>query len=211
MAQPAPPTISIREELCRKDGLCVRLCPVRIFATREGAVPSVAHTEECVLCGQCVAGCGSGALLHDGPDPVRTTHIEDRDPVTPEAAYAFIANWVVDAAGRLRCRDALSAAARPRSRDRHLLERAAAGRGGGRPPAGVHEARRVPRDPGGAQVLRGRDARLSRREAPQPPPARGGDHLGRCVAFDLVRKGGFEPPRPCGRQPLKLPWYAAKC
>ena len=22
--------------------------------------------------------------------------------------------------------------------------------------------------------------------------------------FSMVRKGGFEPPRPCGRQPLKL-------
>ena len=22
--------------------------------------------------------------------------------------------------------------------------------------------------------------------------------------FDVVRKGGLEPPRPCGRQPLKL-------
>ena len=44
-----------------------------------------------MLCGQCVAGCGSGALLHGGFDQTRTRRIEDRIPVSPEAAYAFIA------------------------------------------------------------------------------------------------------------------------
>jgi nitroreductase/NAD-dependent dihydropyrimidine dehydrogenase PreA subunit len=91
MADPAQPTIIIQEELCKRDGLCVKLCPVRIFATREGEIPSVNHTEECVLCGQCVAGCSSGALSHGGLDPVRTTRIEHQAPVAPEAAYAFIA------------------------------------------------------------------------------------------------------------------------
>jgi len=91
MAHPAQPTIMIRDELCKKDGLCVKLCPVRVFATREGEIPSVNHTEECVLCGHCVAGCSSGALLHGGLDPMRTRRIDDQAPVNPEAAYALIA------------------------------------------------------------------------------------------------------------------------
>jgi len=91
MTTPLPPTIAIRPELCRKDGLCVKLCPVRIFAARDGEMPSVNHAEECVLCGHCVAGCGSGALAHGGLDPEQTRRIEDPVPVTPEAALAFIA------------------------------------------------------------------------------------------------------------------------
>jgi NAD-dependent dihydropyrimidine dehydrogenase PreA subunit len=34
MADPTQPTILVKEELCRKDGLCAKLCPVRIFAAR---------------------------------------------------------------------------------------------------------------------------------------------------------------------------------
>ena len=30
-------------------------------------------------------------------------------------------------------------------------------------------------------------------------------------ASRMVRKGGFEPPHSCECQPLKLPWYVAKC
>jgi nitroreductase/NAD-dependent dihydropyrimidine dehydrogenase PreA subunit len=91
MSDPAQPMISIHREHCKKDGLCTRLCPVRIFTMRDGEIPSVDHTEECVLCGQCVAGCPSGAIVHGGFDIARFKRIEERAPVTPEAAYAFIA------------------------------------------------------------------------------------------------------------------------
>ena len=91
MNDPAQPTISIRQEICKRDGLCAKLCPVRIFKTRGGEIPAVSRTEECVLCGQCVAGCPSGAIVNGGLDSRRLGRIEDRAPVTPEAAHAFIA------------------------------------------------------------------------------------------------------------------------
>ena len=34
MADPTRPTILVQQEFCRKDGLCVKLRPVRIFAAR---------------------------------------------------------------------------------------------------------------------------------------------------------------------------------
>ncbi len=86
----AQPAIRIQQDVCARDGLCVRLCPVRIFAAHQGDVPVVIRTEECVLCGQCVAGCPSGAILHSGFDPDQITRIEDRTPVSRKAAWAFI-------------------------------------------------------------------------------------------------------------------------
>lgn len=91
MTNPAPPTISIQRQLCKQDGLCTKVCPVRIFVQRGEEIPSVNHPEECVLCGHCIAGCPSGAITNSGFDLAWFRRIEDRTPVTPETAYTFIA------------------------------------------------------------------------------------------------------------------------
>jgi NAD-dependent dihydropyrimidine dehydrogenase PreA subunit/nitroreductase len=61
------PSIAIDGDLCRRDGLCVRLCPMGIFTAKTGHIPEISRTNECILCGHCVAGCPAGAIVHGGP------------------------------------------------------------------------------------------------------------------------------------------------
>ncbi len=56
------PPVTIDENLCRKDGLCARICQ-KVFAEEEkGTVPVVAHGEFCNSCGHCLLVCPSGAI-----------------------------------------------------------------------------------------------------------------------------------------------------
>jgi len=84
------PNISIQADRCRHDGLCARVCPVRIFTAAAGAVPAVAHAERCVLCGQCLAICPHEAIAHDRLDRARFARIEHHRPVEAAAALELI-------------------------------------------------------------------------------------------------------------------------
>ena len=58
----------IDEEKCRKDGICVRECPMVIIKQKdENSFPEMAPGGEdiCNACGHCVAVCPHGALSHD--------------------------------------------------------------------------------------------------------------------------------------------------
>jgi ferredoxin len=59
-----PVTISVHPERCKRDGLCAKVCPARIFRHQSKERPTVERAEECVLCGQCLAVCPSGAIVH---------------------------------------------------------------------------------------------------------------------------------------------------
>jgi len=66
------PLFEVDETRCRRDGICVAVCPVSIIEFKErGAVPSpVAGAEErCIACGHCVAACPHGALSHSAMKP----------------------------------------------------------------------------------------------------------------------------------------------
>jgi nitroreductase/ferredoxin len=78
-------SISVDSETCRKDGLCARICPTRIFTVPEGQTPTVTHEELCCLCGQCLAACPSGALSHGNLDHSKLETITNRHPVDAEA------------------------------------------------------------------------------------------------------------------------------
>jgi ferredoxin len=84
------PSISIHADRCRHDGLCAKVCPVRIFTAAEGAAPAVAHAERCVRCGQCLAICPHEAIAHDRLDRARFTPIEHQRPVEAAAALELI-------------------------------------------------------------------------------------------------------------------------
>jgi nitroreductase/NAD-dependent dihydropyrimidine dehydrogenase PreA subunit len=77
--------ISIDEEICRKDGLCARVCPNRLFTCTEDELPSIGNESLCSLCGQCLAVCTSGALSHSRLDRSSFERITDRHPVRAEA------------------------------------------------------------------------------------------------------------------------------
>jgi nitroreductase/NAD-dependent dihydropyrimidine dehydrogenase PreA subunit len=61
--------VTIDPELCRKDGLCVRVCRKVFSQEKEGSVPVVAHAEFCNSCGHCVLVCPTGAIRLAGCVP----------------------------------------------------------------------------------------------------------------------------------------------
>ena len=91
MVETAVPSVSIRSDVCKRDGLCVKLCPVRVFAAADAELPTVQRLEECCLCGQCVAGCPSGAIVHSVFSSERMRRIQTPAPASAEAVEAFLA------------------------------------------------------------------------------------------------------------------------
>jgi NAD-dependent dihydropyrimidine dehydrogenase PreA subunit/nitroreductase len=84
------PAISFNPDTCTGCGLCTRICPTRVFRATHGDDKVITHTEECVLCGQCICGCPSGSIIHSGFTPGNFKPIRNRRPVTPESAFEFL-------------------------------------------------------------------------------------------------------------------------
>lgn len=61
-------TITIDAAKCRKDGICVNICPVGIFQGKIGEVPTVdpALATACIKCGHCAAACPGNAIIVEG-------------------------------------------------------------------------------------------------------------------------------------------------
>ncbi|PKL51300.1 MAG: nitroreductase [Candidatus Riflebacteria bacterium HGW-Riflebacteria-2] len=61
-------SIQIDNEKCRKDGICVNICPVGIFKGNIGEIPSVdeALATACIKCGHCSAACPTAAISIEG-------------------------------------------------------------------------------------------------------------------------------------------------
>ena len=87
---PAPTVITIRSEKCKKDGLCVTVCPVRVFAAGKNESPVVRRADECVLCGQCLAVCANEAIAHSRLDRSRFVRIDGQQPVEGAAAMQLL-------------------------------------------------------------------------------------------------------------------------
>lgn len=58
------PALKIDHKLCKKDGLCVRICQKVFYQRDRDSVPEVAHEEFCNRCGHCILICPSGAISH---------------------------------------------------------------------------------------------------------------------------------------------------
>lgn len=52
--------VAVDPGLCRKDGLCVRVCRKVFSQEEEGSAPVAARPEFCNSCGHCVLVCPSG-------------------------------------------------------------------------------------------------------------------------------------------------------
>ncbi|MBI5526364.1 MAG: nitroreductase family protein [Deltaproteobacteria bacterium] len=83
-------SIDIDSNVCKKDGLCAMVCPARMFTWSKGNVPALVDEDRCVLCGQCIAVCPSGAIAHSRLEAARFARIQDRKPVDPEAFMALL-------------------------------------------------------------------------------------------------------------------------
>ena len=58
--------ITVDRSLCKRDGVCVAVCPSRTLALNEEGFPEEVLQDKCILCGHCVAVCASHALTHSG-------------------------------------------------------------------------------------------------------------------------------------------------
>ena len=58
--------IAVNESLCRRDGVCVAVCPSLTLGKDANGFPHEAVEGTCFSCGHCVAVCPNGALSHSG-------------------------------------------------------------------------------------------------------------------------------------------------
>jgi nitroreductase/NAD-dependent dihydropyrimidine dehydrogenase PreA subunit len=58
--------ITIDQDLCKRDGLCVAVCPARILVLNAEGFPEEIPDSHCILCGHCAAVCPLSAFQHAG-------------------------------------------------------------------------------------------------------------------------------------------------
>ena len=69
--------IAINGETCRKEGLCVRVCPKVFTQDEAGSVPAVSRPEFCNDCGHCLLICPAGAIRHERLAPAGVHAVDD--------------------------------------------------------------------------------------------------------------------------------------
>ena len=85
--------ITIDQEKCLKDGICVAECPGRLLQMAAGdscPAPTPDFAAYCLFCGHCVAVCPTGALSLDGLKPEDCAPMASALRVTPEQAEQFL-------------------------------------------------------------------------------------------------------------------------
>jgi len=70
--------IAVDTSLCKRDRACVAVCAPGALTIGEGGFPEMVAGGSCILCGHCVAVCGSNAITHAG------LPLEDFLPVSAE-------------------------------------------------------------------------------------------------------------------------------
>jgi nitroreductase/NAD-dependent dihydropyrimidine dehydrogenase PreA subunit len=86
-------TIIVDQTKCRKDGLCVKECPLVIIHLQDKeSFPEVIPGGEavCLQCGHCVAVCPHGALSHRQVPLAECPAIDQKLRVTEEQAVQFL-------------------------------------------------------------------------------------------------------------------------
>ncbi len=77
----------VNEEKCKRDGLCVAVCPARIIELKDEKktpTPVDVADEYCIKCGHCVAVCPHGALSHTIMTPEQCTPMQKELIPKPE-------------------------------------------------------------------------------------------------------------------------------
>ena len=84
------PFVTINQDKCKRDGICVNECPARIIELKHAeAYPAlIAGGEEfCINCGHCVAVCPHGALSIETMPTDQCEPFSKKDLPTPEQLY----------------------------------------------------------------------------------------------------------------------------
>ena len=55
-------TINVNAKFCKQCGVCAALCPKHVLEQKLGAVPKVAHPEDCIGCRLCAMRCPDFAI-----------------------------------------------------------------------------------------------------------------------------------------------------
>lgn len=85
--------IKINVEKCKKDGICVKECPLSLIKqTEKKAIPKMvsAGKSVCLLCGHCVAVCPHGALSHEATPLDQCLPIDQDLVINQEQAVQFL-------------------------------------------------------------------------------------------------------------------------
>ena len=85
--------ITIDQEKCNQDGICVAECPARIIqldSKEDYPTPTSDFKDACLKCGHCVTVCPTGALSLDWLSPEDCKPIKQELFVTPEQAEQFL-------------------------------------------------------------------------------------------------------------------------
>ena len=85
--------ITVDQEKCNQDGICVAECPthiIRMDSKEDYPTPTPDFNDVCLKCGHCVTVCPTGALSLDWLSPEDCVSIKQELSVTPEQAEQFL-------------------------------------------------------------------------------------------------------------------------
>lgn len=84
---------TINEKKCKRDGICVAECPLKIIEMKDGKftpTPTADAEERCVKCGHCVAVCPHGAFTHNTMKAETFSPMKKDFALTSEQAEHFL-------------------------------------------------------------------------------------------------------------------------
>lgn len=84
---------TINEKKCKRDGICVAACPMKIIAMADAKTPPAPTAdaqERCIQCGHCVAVCPHGAFMHSLLPSVDFPKIKEELALSVEQAEQFL-------------------------------------------------------------------------------------------------------------------------
>lgn len=85
--------MTIDQEKCNQDGICVAECPtlvIQLDSKEDYPTPTSDFEDACLKCGHCVAVCPKGALSLDWLSPEDCTSVKKELFITPEQAEQFL-------------------------------------------------------------------------------------------------------------------------
>ena len=83
------PEIYIKKDTCTGCGLCVKVCPVRIYKIKDKKSVAARSLDECCLCGQCLSACPKKSIVHSGFDFSQFRRIS-HNPVYTENTFNLL-------------------------------------------------------------------------------------------------------------------------